>query len=145
MRLTKLNRSGEMYSPNDERFRQKLSPGARREREIQIWENVLTNATKRNSAQALSTKIRVQEEREIVFFRCKKRDREIVFFGCRKRDRVYLLTLEKDNTPEEDNFCRKRLCTIVSLSFVTLVSTFPQITSSSSFFFFFLNKGSPFS
>ena len=32
-------------------------------------------------------------------------------------------------TPGEDNFCRKRLYTIVSLCFVTLVSTFPQICS----------------
>ena len=31
--------------------------------------------------------------------------------------------------PEEDIFCRKRLCTIVSLCFVALVSTFPQIFS----------------
>ena len=32
---------------------------------------------------------------------------------------VYLLE------PEEDDFCRNRLCTIVSLCFVVLVSTFP--------------------
>ena len=32
-------------------------------------------------------------------------------------------------TPEEDNFCRKRLCTVVSLCFVALVSTFPYICS----------------
>ena len=30
-------------------------------------------------------------------------------------------------TPEEGNFCRKRLCTIVSLCFVALVTTFPWI------------------
>ena len=35
---------------------------------------------------------------------------------------VYLLT------PEEDNFCRKHLCTIVFLCFIALVSTFPKIS-----------------
>ena len=46
-----------------------------------------------NSAQALSTKI--------VFFGC------IVFFQCKKINSVSL------PAPEEDNVCRKRLCTIV--------------------------------
>ena len=36
---------------------------------------------------------------------------------------VYLLA------PKEDDICRKRSCTIVSLCFVALVSTFPQICS----------------
>ena len=31
--------------------------------------------------------------------------------------------------PEEDSFCRKRSCAIVSSCFVALVSTFPQISS----------------
>ena len=36
-------------------------------------------------------------------------------------------------TPEEDIFCRKRLCTIVSLCFFALVSTFPYICSTFAF------------
>ena len=88
-----------------------------------------------NSAQAISTKT--------VFFGCfKKIGRQQKKKEAKKRTDiftsppsclsssflpssfvVYLLA------PEEDHFCRNRLCIIVSLCFVALVSTFPEISS----------------
>ena len=44
---------------------------------------------------------------------------------CLSSSLLLLLLSDSLLTPEEGNFCRKRLCTIVSLCFVALVTTFP--------------------
>ena len=88
-----------------------------------------------NSAQAISTKM--------VFFGCRKIDNKRRRKQRRGQARrswcknvcpllcflLLLLSAYLLEAPEEDSFCRNRLCTIVSLDFVALVSTFPEISS----------------
>ena len=80
-----------------------------------------------------------------------ERFQQIVFFGCEKVDNKLPISTEENRqgadarnvkneylsyiivayrlAPEEDNFCRKPSCIIVSLFFVVLVSAFPYICS----------------
>ena len=77
--------------------------------------NVLTNATKHKET------VVHKRFRQIFVFGCKKTDRQQQKGGSKEEDR--------QERAEEDIFCRNRLYAIVSLCFVALVSTFPEISS----------------
>ena len=84
----------------------------------QIWRNVLTSATKHKETIVYK---RFRQKMSSSALPCLSSSLLPLFVV------VYLSSCTRRRT-----FCRKRLCTTVSLCFVALVSTFPEISSISS-------------